>query len=94
MALIKDTLKSSIEQGFIKLWNAQSDKATQDGAESQDPKDVIKQMASDMADVIADAVDAYIKSGDIIVGPNNVGVTCASPGSPGVVAPIQPAKMT
>lgn len=93
MALVKETLKSSLRDGFSRLWKAQSNKATEDGAESQDPEVIIDNMASDMADVIANAIDSYIRSGDIVVGPTNVSVICGSPGSPGAVSPIKPAKM-
>lgn len=92
MPLVKAQLQKKIADGFQKILTAQSNKATS-GEESENPEDVIKQMSADMATVISDAVDAYIKSGDIIVGPSNVSVTSAAPGSPSVVAPLQPAKM-
>lgn len=92
MALVKDSLKTQIFNGLHKIMLNQSDKATS-GDENENPADIVRQIATDMAEVIADAVDTYIKSGDIMVGPNNVSVTSAAPGSPSVVAPLQPAKM-
>lgn len=92
MALVKQTLQQNIYNGFYKLLISQSNKAT-DGDENENPEDVIRQMSNDMAKVIADAVDAYIKSGDITVGPANVQVTSSAPGTPAVVAPLTPCKM-
>jgi len=46
-----------------------------------------------MANIIADAVDKYIKSGDITVGATNIAVVSAAPGSPGVVSGLKPAKI-
>lgn len=92
MALVKSTLKTEIYDGLYKIFINQSNKATS-GDENEKPEDVIKQVATDMAAVISDAVDKYIKSGDIIVGPTNVQVTSTAPGTPATVAPLQPVKM-
>ena len=92
MALIKANLQARIYNGLYDIMLKQSNKAT-NGDENENPEDVIKQIANDMASVITDAVDAYIKDGDIIVGPNNVSVVSSAPGSPSVVSPLQPAKM-
>ena len=92
MALVKTTLQQSIFNGLQNIFLNQSAKATS-GDEQEDPKNVIKQVAKDMADVIANAVDAYLKSGDIIVGPTNIQVTSTAPGTPATVAPLQPAKI-
>lgn len=92
MALVKAVLQQSLFSGLQKIFLNQAAKATS-GDEQEDPKDVIKQVANDMADVIANAVDAYVKSGDIVVGPSNVQVTSTAPGTPATVAPLQPAKM-
>ena len=92
MALIKTSLQNQLYDGLYKIMEAQSDKATS-GDENEDPKDVINQIAKDMASVIADAVDAYLKSGDIVVGPSNLSVTSSAPGSPSLVTPLQPAKI-
>ena len=90
MALVKEVLKNSLFSGLKTIYEKQSDKATS-GKETEDPKAVISQIANDMADVIADAVDAYIKSGDITVSSSNISVT--APNGACVVAPIAPAKM-
>ena len=92
MALIKATLQQRLYSGLSKIFVAQSNKATS-GDENEDPNEVIKQIADDMASVISDAIDEYIKSGDIVVGPNNIQVTSSAPGTPAVVAPLQPAKL-
>lgn len=90
MALVKETLKQEIYNGLYKIFINQSNKATS-GDESEKPEDVIKQVATDMAKVISDAVDTYVKSGDITVGPTNITVT--SPTGACVVTPTSPAKM-
>lgn len=92
MALVKSTLKTEIYDGLYRVFINQSNKATS-GDEDEKPEDVIRQVATDMATVISDAVDKYVKSGDITVGPTNVQVTSTAPGTPATVAPLQPAKM-
>lgn len=92
MALIKSVLKQSLFVGLESIFSQQSAKATS-GDEQENPEDVIKQVANDMADVIANAVDSYIKSGDIIVGSTNIQVTSTTPGTVAIVAPLQPAKI-
>lgn len=92
MPLIKIDFEKEIEDGFKKIMDKRSDNA-ESGDESQDPKEVTAEVAKDMAKVLATAIDNYIKSGDIYVGPTNVQVICAVPGTPGAVTPIQPAKM-
>lgn len=91
--LIKQKLQSALNAGLKDLYEKQAAKATS-GDENEDPNVVIAQIANDMAKIFADAIDDYIKSGDVIVGPSNIAVTCAAPGSPGVVAPINPAKIS
>ena len=91
MPLVKETLKSQIEQGFKAILTAQSAKATQDGAEQESPEDIIKDMCDKMAKVVSDAVEAYVKSGDIYVKADNIMVT--APNGPCTVAPAAPAKM-
>ena len=92
MALVKSTLQQDIYNGLYKIFINQSNKATS-GDENEKPEDVIKQVATDMATVISDAVDKYVKSGDISVGPTNVQVTSTAPGTPATVTPLQPTKM-
>lgn len=90
MALVKNKLQQEIYNGLYKIFINQSNKATS-GDENEKPEDIIKQVATDMATVISDAVDKYIKSGDIPVGPTNITVT--SPTGSCVVTPATPAKM-
>ncbi len=91
MALVKATLKSQIESGLKAIYKAQAAKATQDGAEQEDPNAVIDDMCDKMAKVFSDAIDAYIKSGDIYVKSANIVVT--SPHGPCSVTPASPAKV-
>lgn len=90
MALIKTTLKQEIFDGLYRIFINQSNKAIS-GDENESPENVIKQIATDMATVISDAVDKYVKSGDIVVGPTNIAVT--SPTGACIVTPTSPAKM-
>ena len=90
MALVKETLKQELYSGLYKIFINQSNKATS-GDENEKPEDVIKRVATDMAKVISDAVDKYIKSGDISVGPTNITVT--SPTGACGVTPATPAKI-
>jgi hypothetical protein len=92
MALVKDTLRQNIYDGLYDIFTAQALNATE-GDEQENPDVIIKKIAGDMATVIANAVDTFVKSGDISVGPTNVQVTSTSPGTPATVAPLQPAKM-
>lgn len=90
MALAKETLEQSIYDGLYRIFLNQSNKATS-GDEDENPEDVIKQVASDMASAISDAIDSYIKGGDISIGSANV--TVVSPSGPCTVTPGAPAKM-
>lgn len=91
MPLVTEVLKTEIENGFKEIFKAQSAKATQDGAEQEDPNEVINNMCDKMAKVVANAVEKYVKSGDIYIKAENVTVT--SPHGPCVVAPATPAKI-
>lgn len=87
MALIKETLKQSLYAGLLDIYTKRNNSTDSD----EDPKEVIKKLADDVSKVISDSVDAYLKSGDIIVGPQNIVVT--SPVGSCVVAPASPAKI-
>lgn len=91
MPLVTDVLKSDIENGFKEIFKAQSAKATQGGAEQEDPNEVINNMCDKMAKVVANAIEKYVKSGDIYVKAENITVT--APSGPCVVAPVAPAKI-
>ena len=66
MALVKDTLKTQIVQG---LKNINPDKDDPNGA------------INAFADVIANAVDAFVKSATVTVQPGQTVTTPAGPGS-------------
>lgn len=89
MPLVKTVLETSILEGLKKVMDERSDNA-ESGKESQDPKEVTAQVAKDMAKVLSDAIDAYIKSGDIFITGTNVMVVCSSLGSPAAVSPLIP----
>lgn len=91
MALIKETLKTQIESGLKVIYKAQAAKATQDGAEKEDPNKVIDEICNKMAEVLSAAIDTYIRSGDIYVKASNITVT--SPQGPCSVVPASPAKV-
>ena len=87
MALVKETLKQSLYAGLLAIYTNRNNSTDSD----EDPKEVIKKLADDISKVISDSVDAYLKSGDIIVGSQNIIVT--SPVGSCVVAPASPAKI-
>lgn len=92
MALNKGTLQNAIASGFKSIFLAQSNKAIS-GDESEKPEDVIEQVTKDMARVVADAVESYVKSGDVTVDATIIQVISASPGGTAAVNPLKPAKM-
>lgn len=79
MSAAKETMAQSLSAKLYQIWKAQSDKATQDGKESEDPNVVMKQMADDMAGAISDEVEAYVAKGTITpagsTGPGGGAVT-------------------
>ena len=87
MALVKETLKQSLYAGLLDIYTNRNSSTDSD----EDPKKAIQKLADDISKVISDSVDAYLKSGDIIVGPQNIVVT--SPAGSCVVAPASPAKI-
>ena len=91
--LAKGILQNALSKGLQDIYEKQSAKATS-GDENEDPKEFIAQISRDMAKVLTDAIHDYLKSADVIVGPSNISVTCSAPGSPGVVAPLSPAKLS
>ena len=92
MALNKKNLQKAIQNGFYEIFTEQAKKATS-GDESEDPDKVIKNISEKMASVVSDAVDKYVREGDITVGPDNISAICAAPGSPATITPINPAKI-
>lgn len=92
MALDKSKLKKSISDGFYEIFKEQSSKAVS-GDEKEDPDVVIKRIASSMATVVSDAVNEFVKSGDIYVGKENIVVISSAPGTAAVVTKSLPTKM-
>jgi hypothetical protein len=82
---LRESLTTGIENTFITQMETMK--------ESDNPKDIIKAAAESMAKVISDAVEAYVKSGDIVVGPSNITVAVSTAPGAGVVAPLKPAKI-
>lgn len=91
MALSKDSLKLQVAEGLKKIFKEQSAKATEEGAEQENPNVVIDNICERMATVFSDAVDSYVRSGDIFVGESNVVVV--SPEGVCSVTPAAPAKI-
>ena len=89
--LDKTTLNTTLMDKFKELFLSRASKA-QDGDEDEDPKSVCEQLAKEMAKVISDAVDVYVKGGEITIGPTNIAVT--SPTGACTVTPGTPAKIT
>lgn len=85
-------LKNSLKVGLQTIMTERSNAAST-MSDDTDPSEIIESVANDMASVIADAVDAYLRSGDIYVGPTNVQVTAPTSGGPCTVAPMQAAKV-
>ena len=88
--LNKTALQTSLTNGIKNILANRNNDTDENG----DPNAIINKMAQDIAKVLADAIDTYVKTGSVTVGPANISVTCASPGSPGVVAPLSPANIT
>lgn len=91
--LNKIKLEMDLTKGLTDLLTEQSNQATS-GDENEDPAVVIKRMAENMAKVISSAVEGYILGGDIQITPANIMVVSTAFGSPSVVSPLAPAKIT
>ena len=90
--LNKRFLEETIKNGFYKIFTEQSVKA-ESGDEQENPDAVIRHISAEMAKVVSAAVDEYVRTGDVYVGPTNVQVTSTTPGTPAAVAPLLPAKI-
>lgn len=66
MSAAKETMKTALAAKLYQIWKEQSDKATQDGKESEDPNVVMQDMANKMATAISDEVETYVAQGFII----------------------------
>lgn len=90
MALVKQVLETNIYKGLLDIYLERSNKGV-GGDEQEDPKSVCDKLAKDISKVIADAVEDYIKSGDIYISEANVKVS--SPVGLCAVIPGIPAKV-
>ena len=90
MALNKQQLYSDIYNGFVAIFNERAEAAT-NGDENADPKEIIKQVCADMATCVSDAVEIYVKSGEIKISSANLTVT--APNGACTVTPTTPAKV-
>lgn len=86
------SMQQTIENGLYNVWVERSNKATQQGEESKDPLPIIRQMAKDVADIVAGAIETYVAAGNVIVSGANI----SGSNGAGAVAfsPLDPAKMT
>lgn len=91
MPLNSGVLKAEIQAGIKQMMLDCSSKATEDGAESASPESVIEEASKRIADVVAKAVERYVKSGDIVITGSNI--TVVSPHGPCTVTPATPAKL-
>ena len=83
-------LKNSLKVGLQTIMTERSNAAST-MSDDTDPNEIIESVANDMASVIANAVDAYLRSGDIIVGPTNIAAVAGE--IPCTISPLEPAKM-
>lgn len=90
MPLVKQNFEKSLAIVIEKVFLNQAGRTD----EKADPKDIIKVVASELASAIAGEVDSYIRTADVTVGPDNIAVVGAAPGSPCAVSPVAPAKLT
>lgn len=88
--LNKAALQSSLEQGIKKLLVKRQNDTNEDG----NPESIINGFSSDLAKLLAEAIDTYVRTGSVTVGPTNIAVTCAAPGSPGTVISMKPASIS
>lgn len=85
--LVKEQLQSKLESSYKAVFSNRNSSTN----ENESPEDAIAKVANELAKATADAVDEYLKSGDIMVSASNIVVT--APNGPCVVAPASPAKM-
>lgn len=89
MALVLQTFKMSLSSKIQKVLTDRNSKTD----EGESPEKAIKDVADALADAISSAVDDYIKTADVIVGPAHIQVTSTAPGTPATVATLTPAKI-
>lgn len=88
--LNKEGLQKDIQKGLKKVYLEQAKLATE-GDEKESPEDALERITHQMAEVISDAVDRYVRTGDIIIDSTIIGVTTSS--GPAQVTPLTPANL-
>ena len=88
--LNKERLKSEIKLGLKDIYLNQARLATE-GDERESPEDVIERITQKMSQVISDAIEVYVKSGDIYI--TNENITVVAPNGPATVTTINPIKI-
>lgn len=88
--LNKKGLQKDIQEGLKKVYLEQAKLATE-GDENESPEDALERITQKMAEVISDAVDRYVKTGDIIVDNKVISVLTSS--GPAQVIPLTPANL-
>ena len=88
--LNKTALKNSLYDGFRQIMEDQAASAV-NGDEQADPADIIANICERMSSVVSDAVEQYVKSGDIRITSANITVT--APNGACTVTPADPAKL-
>ena len=81
------TLENTLKTNIVKVL---TNRANQED-ESQSPEDAIKAVAAELASAITEAVSAYVRSANVIIGPSNITVTSSA--GPCVVTPASPANL-
>ena len=88
MALIKSNLENTLKKDFRELFKNQLSSMK----EVDSPQDVINNLADKMAQIVANSVDKYLKTADVVVGPKNILVTPTTGSA--VVTLLTPAKLS
>lgn len=91
MALRKRALKTTLESALKNLYLRLSSKATIEGEESKNPKDIISELSDELSTIISDAVDEYIRTGDIYVTNDNL--TVIAPNGNCTITTMKPLNM-
>lgn len=88
--LNKQSLQKNIKKGLQQIYLDQA-KLALEGKEDENPEDAIERITEKMASIITDAIDKYIKEGEIIVDDKNILVTTSS--GPAKVTSLIPANI-
>lgn len=91
MSLVKSVLHKDLYNGLYRVFTNQAANAA-NGDEQESPDNIIKKVSDEMATVISDAVEKYVKSGDVWVNGSHISVV--SPHGACSVTPTSPAKIS